>query len=138
MLPNRRRKFISGFTLIEMLVALAVVAIALSALSSNYINYFDTTARLKQNTLARWIAENRLVQAQIETPWPALGTSQGTLRFAGEEWNWEQVVRPSPDQDFRQIQIQVGMKSRSGRNLTTIFQLVGYARNPNPGKTVSS
>lgn len=138
MLSNLRRKPSSGFTLIEMLVALAIVAIALSALSSNYISYFDTTARLKQNTLARWVAENRLVQVRIETPWPAPGTSQGTVRYADEDWGWEQVVRPSPDRDFRQIQVQVGLKSGPGQKFTPLFQLVGYARNPNPGRTVSS
>jgi general secretion pathway protein I len=131
---NRRDKWNKGFTLIEMLVALAVVAIALSALSSNYISYFDTTSRLKENTLARWIAENRLVQAQIETPWPVLGTKQGSLKYAGSEWQWEQVVRPSPDRDFRQIKIQVGKKPSAGKALSPVFQLVGYAHNPGPGR----
>lgn len=127
----------AGFTLIEMLVALAVVAIALSALSSNYISYFDTTSRLKENTLARWIAENQLAQTQIETPWPALGTTQGTLRYAGQQWDWQQNVRPSPDRDFRQIQVQIGKKTGLGQSMSPLFQLVGYARNPNPGRNAS-
>lgn len=135
---NRLDKWSKGFTLIEMLVALAVVAIALSALSSNYISYFDTTSRLKENTLARWIAENRLVQAQIETPWPALGTKQGSLRYADADWQWEQVVRPSPDQDFRQIQIQVGKKAAPGKSMSPVFQLVGYAHKPGAGGKAGS
>lgn len=126
----------AGFTLIEMLVALAVVAIALAAISSSYISYFDTTYQLKQRTLARWIAENRLVQNQIENPWPPVSTTEGSLKYADQEWSWEQVVRASPDRDFRQIEIQVGPKA-TGNKLNPLFSLVGYAHNPNPGKAVA-
>jgi len=133
---NRLDKTCSGFTLIEMLVALAVVAIALAAISSNFIQYFDSTSHLRDNTIARWIAENQLVRTRIESPWPALGTYQGTIQYADGEWNWEKVVRASPDRDFRQVEIQVSKKPAAGKSLSPLFKLVGYARNPNPGKMV--
>jgi len=133
---NRLDKSCSGFTLIEMLVALAVVAIALAAISSNFIQYYDSTSHLRDNTIARWIAENQLVRTRIESPWPALGTYQGTIRYADREWSWEKVVRASPDRDFRQVEIQVSKKPGAGESLSPLFTLVGYARNPNPGKMV--
>ena len=133
---NRPDKTCPGFTLIEMLVALAVVAIALAAISSNFISYFDSTSHLRDNTIARWIAENQLVKTRIEYPWPALGTNQGTLRYAGANWSWEQVVRTSPDKDFRQVEIQVSKKPVAGESSSPLFKLVGYARNPKPGKLV--
>lgn len=136
--PVKSDKSSCGFTLIEMLVALAIVSIALAAISSNFINYVDTTARLKDHTIARWIAENQLVKTKIETPWPALGTHQGTIRYAGADWSWEKVIRPSVDRDFRQVEIQVGKKSTSGKSMSPLFSLVGYARNPNPGRNGSS
>lgn len=135
---NRPANSSLGFTLIEMLVALAVVSIALAAISSNFINYVDTTARLKDHTIARWIAENELVKTRIETPWPALGTRHGTVRFAGGNWNWEKVTRPSADRDFRQVEIQVGKKPAPGQSMSPLFSLVGYARNPKPARTGSS
>jgi general secretion pathway protein I len=136
--PVKPDKSSRGFTLIEMLVALAVVSIALAAISSNYINYVDTTARLKDHTIARWVAENQLVKTKIETPWPALGSHQGTIHFAGADWNWEKVIRPSADRDFRQVEIQVGKKSAPGKSMAPLFSLVGYARNPNPARIGSS
>ena len=114
---NRLDKSCSGFTLIEMLVALAVVAIALAAISSNFIQYFDSTSHLRDNTIARWIAENQLVRTRIESPWPSLGTYQGTIRYAEREWSWEKVVRASPDRDFRQVEIQVSKKPVAGELL---------------------
>lgn len=122
------RSKVAGFTLIEMLVALAVVAIALAAISSNYISSFDITDSLKERTIARWVAENHLVMRQVQTPWPALGTREGTLKYAGSEWSWEEAVKPTPDQDFRRISIDVRRKESTW----TAASLVAYARNPTP------
>lgn len=131
---NRLDRSTYGFTLIEMLVALAIVSIALAAISSSYISSIDTTARLKEHTIARWIAENQLVETRLKTPWPSLGTRQGNIHFAGAEWNWQKIIRPSPDRDFRQVEIQIGKKPKAGNSLSPVYKLVGYVRNPEPGR----
>jgi len=129
-LYNNSRKTSAGFTLIEMLVALAVVAIALAAISSSYIHSFEVTDGLKERTLARWIAENHLVKRQLETPWPATGTRQGNLQYADQEWSWEEIIKSSPDKDFRRIAIEVRKKDSSH----IAAAIVAYARNPEPTK----
>jgi len=129
-LYSNRRKTTAGFTLIEMLVALAVVAVALAAISSSYINSLEVTDGLRERTVARWIAENHLVKRQLETPWPATGTRQGSLQYTDREWSWEETIEPSPDKDFRRISIEVRKKNSS----YIAAAIVAYARNPEPTK----
>ena len=135
---SRPDKSVYGFTLIEMLVALAIVAIALAAISSSYISSIDTTTRLKERTIARWIAENQLVETKLQTPWPPLGTRQGSIRFAGGDWGWQKIIRPSMDRDFRQVEIQIGKQPEPGNSLSPVYELVGYVRNPVPGRIGTS
>ena len=72
-----------GFTLVEILVALAIVAIALTAGMRALTQATDSAAALKARTLGLWVAQNRLAAAQIATPWPALGSYSGDAQEAG-------------------------------------------------------
>jgi len=119
-----------GFTLIEMLVALAIVAIALSTISSSFVSLVSNSGTLKDRMLGRWIAENRLAQIHLETPWPGTGEREGSIEYAGLKWQWTEHVRASSDPDFRHIQVDV-RRTDEPDDLTTI---VGYARNPHPAK----
>lgn len=120
----------NGFTLIEMLVALAVVAISLAAISSNYVRYFDVSHHLKENTLARWIAENHLALRQSEKSWPPLGTRSGQLLYANLNWRWQERIVASPDADFRKIEIEVQLDGKQAASAS----LAAYIANPNPAK----
>ena len=131
---NRPRHKSNGFTLIEMLVALAVVGISLAAISSNYVRYFDVAHHLQEHTLARWIAENHLVMRQTEKAWPALGTRDGKLLYANRNWQWQERVTPSPDADFRRIEIEVQLEGSKA----VAVKLVAYIANPVSGKHAPS
>ena len=60
-----------GFTLIEILVALAIVAVALTAGMRALAQSADSATALKARTLGLWVAQNRLAAAQVAAPWPA-------------------------------------------------------------------
>ena len=66
-----------GFTLVEVLVALAIVAIALAAGFRSVAQSAESATALKARTLALWVAQNRLAAAQLETPGPAIGERDG-------------------------------------------------------------
>ena len=82
-----------GFTLIEVLVALMIVALGmgavLSALSSSAFN----VSALRDKTLAQWIALNQIADTRLSLQVPASGTTQGDIRnFGNGDWHWQQDV----------------------------------------------
>ena len=82
-----------GFTLIEVLVALVIVAFGvgsvLAALSSSAAN----VGALREKTLAQWIALNRVSDARLNLKSPQIGTTEGDIKgFANGDWHWQQIV----------------------------------------------
>ena len=96
-----------GFTLIEVLVALAIVAIALlaglqatSALTRNALRQADVL-------LAQLCAENQLVQVRLSSQMPAVGDSTVRCEQAGRVFDVSVVVRPTPNPTFSRVDAQV-------------------------------
>jgi len=118
-----------GFTLVEILVALAIVAIALTAGMRALTQATDSAAALKARTLALWVAQNRLAAAQIATPWPALGSYNGDAQEAGATFAWQASVSPTPNPAFRRIDIVVAEPSTPDY---AIARLTGFLGNPEP------
>ena len=115
-----------GFTLIEVLVALAIVAVALAAGMRAITQSADGATLLKAHTLALWVAENRLALAQLEEPAPATGTTQGDDIQAGVRFAWRRIVAASPNPSFRRVEIVVEQIDAPGYALA---RLVGYVGN---------
>jgi general secretion pathway protein I len=102
----------SGFTLIEIVVALAVLAVAMGALISGMARYADNAGALRERTLALWVAHNRLTEIDLEPAWPTIGKSDGDVELAGVDWRWFVEVIETPDPDVRRINIRVQLKGR--------------------------
>ncbi len=82
-----------GFTLVEMLVAVTVLAIAMAAILAGMARYADNAARLRERTIALWVAHNRLTEIALQPTWPDLGRSDGEMHMAGRTWKWEVEVK---------------------------------------------
>jgi general secretion pathway protein I len=96
-----------GFTLVEILVALAILAVALAAGMRAVAQAADGATLLKQRTLALWVAQNRLAAAQVAAPWPAPGAREGEALQAGTRFLWRENVSGTPNPSFRKIEITV-------------------------------
>jgi len=118
-----------GFTLVEILVALAIVAIALTAGMRALAQATDSAAALKARTLALWIAQARLATAQIASPWPALGSYKGDAQQAGASFVWQASVTTTPNPAFRKIEIVVAEPQAPDYALA---RLIGFLGNPEP------
>ncbi len=78
-----------GFTLVEVLVALAIVAFGLTALFAATNQTVQASAYLREKTLAQWIALNRITEARLEDQAPADEDMSGEVEYAGATWRWE-------------------------------------------------
>lgn len=96
-----------GMTLIEVMVALAVFALAALAAVNVATEHMRSISYIEQKTLALWVANNRMTQLQLEAAMPKLGTSTGSIDFAGQQWHWQQTGLKTADPDFRAIRIRI-------------------------------
>jgi general secretion pathway protein I len=92
----RKRRRAAGFTLIEVVVALAIVVIAMAALMSVLSSSAGTVVYLRDKTFAQWVAENQIattrLTAQSQNQAPQTGDSTGEVDFAGRSWHWQQSI----------------------------------------------
>jgi len=86
----------SGFTLVEVLVALAIVAFGLTALLATTTETARASGYLRVKTLAQWIALNRITEARLEGEPPADENMSGDIEYAGETWRWELKTLKTP------------------------------------------
>lgn len=98
---------VRAFTLIEVLVALAVVALALLALSRTASVQVQAFDGLRERTLAGWVAANVLAETRLAAAFPATGRGDGRVRFAGRDWRWTREVQATPEAAVRRIDVRV-------------------------------
>jgi general secretion pathway protein I len=109
----------NGFTLIEMLVALAIFSLAALALLRLEGATVSTTARLQDQAIAQIVARNIAVEALTDPVPPAFGTTGGQAMNAGRSWRWSRRVGRSPEPRIQQIEIRVGSdRGPEGASLT--------------------
>lgn len=80
-----------GFTLIEVLVALAIVAIGMAAVLGALTSSANTVIYMKDKTLAQWVALNHIAEQRLLPQAPQLGKTDGDLDYAGQKWHWREV-----------------------------------------------
>jgi general secretion pathway protein I len=100
-------KAMRGFTLIEVLVALAIVAIGMAAVLEALTSSANTAVFLQDKTFADWVALNRIETLRLSGNFPATGTSSDHLDYAGRSWEWQQKVTTTQIPDVREIEIDV-------------------------------
>jgi len=122
---RNKPKHHQGFTLIEVMVALMIVAVAVGSLISASASFTSNTAHLRDRTFARWVAANRLAEMRALREWPDLGKSEGEVEMARQTWHWRVMTEEVQDAALRQIEIQVRLKSDAQSSLFTLTSFVG-------------
>ena len=96
-----------GFTLIEVLVALAIAAIGLAAALSVVSNAASNAVSLRDRTFAGWVASNRVTETRLETSFPSVDRTTGDVEMAGQHWHWEQTITQTPVPGLRRVDVRV-------------------------------
>ncbi|MCK4586681.1 MAG: type II secretion system minor pseudopilin GspI [Gammaproteobacteria bacterium] len=116
-----------GFTLLEVMVALAVIALALAAATSAVSGNIRNASGLQQRTYAHWVAMNKLTEMQLARQWPATKTTAGSSLMAKQEWYWSTKVTKTPDgfDLIRKVDISVRLDEDDESSLITLTGFVG-------------
>ncbi len=104
-----------GFTLLEVLVALAIFALVAASVLGVSARSLQTAARLEDKTLAMWIADNQLSEMQLAPSPPGAGDQQGQVDFANRQWAWQTSVIETSEPTMRRITIWVANRDANGR-----------------------
>jgi general secretion pathway protein I len=107
----------SGFTLAEVLVALAIVAIGLIAAGRAVALSASAAGEVKLRVLAGFVAENRLSELAARRAWPAPGIYEGAEWQAGVEFAWRSEVSATPHPTFRRVEIRVTLPDARAHEL---------------------
>lgn len=97
----------NGFTLIEVLVALAIISIALLASLRVAGGATNNAGELRARLFAGWVAENVLTEQRVHGVWLPLGVQRGTERQGGIQFVWQEEVIDTPNTLFRRVDIRV-------------------------------
>ncbi|MFC3107866.1 type II secretion system minor pseudopilin GspI [Undibacterium arcticum] len=125
-MSHRHRHRASGFTMLEVLVALIIVATALGASLRAVGSLTQNSSGLRASMMATWAAENHLVQIRLAHDWPPIGKNssecpQGELKLVCEE---EVIATPNPN--FRRVEVSVFDTLSPERRIIKLVQVVPH------------
>lgn len=113
----------NGFTLIEMLVALAIFSLAALALLRLGGATATNSARLADRAIAQTVARNVAVEVLTDPGPPAFGSVGGEAINGGRRWRWTRLTKRSPEARIQQIEIHVANADGGpGRASLTVFR----------------
>ena len=113
-----------GFTLLEVMVALAIIALALAAALRVAAQSNTDTRELALRTAAGWVADNLLTEQRVLGVWPAPGVTNGSVTQAGFAFVWREEISATPHPLFRRAEVVVTLAD--GADARPLSQRTGF------------
>lgn len=105
---NFQRPFAqAAFTLIEIMVALAIIAITMGAVIENTTASASNAAYLRDKTVAGWVALNQISLVRARREWGTVSNKQGQSEMANREWLWKMKIEKTDDANMRRLTVDV-------------------------------
>ena len=117
--PAKPQKFITGMTLLEVLIALFIFALTGTAIMKAASDHLTGVGQIEDITFATWVANNRLTQLHIDKTWPIKNNQKGEQQMAGRKWYWQQRVSKTNDNDMVQVLVSVGLDQQYQGSVTS-------------------
>lgn len=102
--PQRR---LHAFTLVEVLVALAIAALALSAVAAAVSQMVDAASSMRERTFAAWIAQNQITELRLSNVQPEVTETSGDVEYAGREWTWVATVSETGVENLFRVDVSI-------------------------------
>ena len=118
-----------GFTLLEVMIALAVFAIVAAALVKNAALTVKQTRTLEDKSVAYWVAQNRLAELRAKPrssqAFPSPGSSTDTVNMAGRPWDVTVDVTSTDNKDVRRVTVSVAQQSDADHEVANLVGFIG-------------
>jgi general secretion pathway protein I len=98
---------LGGFTLVEVMVALAIAALGLAAVAAAVSQMLDASISMKERSYAAWIGLNKITELRLSNVVPEVSESSGEVTYAGREWSWSAVVSETGVENLYRLDVTV-------------------------------
>lgn len=123
-MTRRRSDAQLGFTLIEVMVALAIAALALGAVAAAISQMVDSATAMQQRTYASWIAQNQIAELRLANVVPEVSEDSDQVEFADQEWTWRSTVSETGVENLFRVDVDVSLAG-SDDVIRTVTGFVG-------------
>lgn len=120
-----------GFTLVEVLVAIAILAIGLAALFGQISQSVFTARYLRDSTLAQWVAVDRITELRLENRFPDIDETDGEIDMASQSWRYTLIISETLWPDLRRIDVSVSFADTPD---SIISKATGFVGRPGTGE----
>ena len=115
----------SGFTLLEVMVALTIIALGMAAVIKTVASTTVNSAYLRDKTFAYWVAQNQMTELELTAAKPKTGFTDGNEKLAGITWYWTRKIDGTEDPDTQRVEISVRMeKDRNAQSYAALTSLL--------------
>jgi len=121
---NYRSKKSKGFTLLEVLIALAVFSYGAVGFITNISKYQKAQVTSVERTVAHWVAMNQIALTRLEKKWPNLGVTRGSVEMAKIRWYWIQTVTKTTEKQLRQVKVEVKLKQDDENSTVSVTAFI--------------
>lgn len=117
-------KRFAGLTLLEVMIALFIFAVAGTAMMKTASDHINNVGLVEEITLATWVANNQLTRVQLDDQWPPQNNQRGSEEMAGRTWYWQRTVTKTNDEDLRAVEVRVGLDETYADSVTSVTSFV--------------
>lgn len=100
-------RHVRGFTLVEVMVALAIAGLSLAAVAASISQMVDAASAMRERTYASWIAQNKISEMRLANVVPEVSTTTGEVEYAALEWAWRATVSETEVENLFRVDVEV-------------------------------
>jgi general secretion pathway protein I len=97
----------NGFTLIEVMVALAIIALSLTGMAVTMGGMLNNATVMRERTYASWIAQNKIVELRLANVVPETNVTSGEIEYANTFWDWRAEVSETGVENLFRVDVEV-------------------------------